>query len=78
MSVKRLPLADGADVNACTLDGETALHRAARFSLKNCQILIDAGAEINATEDFGITPLFFAIDFRHPKIVHLLSPTEPM
>ena len=65
-------LADGADVNARTLDGETALHRAARFSLENCQVLIDAGAEVNAAEDFGITPLFFAVDFRHPDIVRLL------
>ncbi len=51
-------LAAGADVNARSLDGTTALHWAVyRDNVELVGELIDAGADVNAANDFGSTPL---------------------
>src|SRR5688572_5104082 len=55
-AVRRL-LAQGADVNGEQPDGGTALHWAAHWN--NVQVvtwLVAAGARVDATNDYGVTP----------------------
>jgi ankyrin repeat protein len=48
----------GADVNAVTDDGETALHLAAALGLKGIvQLLVDSGARLDVKNKRGLTPL---------------------
>ena len=49
----------GADVNAATPDGVTALHIAA-FDLANPNLLLDRGAKVKVAAKRGETPLFIA------------------
>src|SRR4029453_10371691 len=49
------------DVNAAATDGTTALHWASyRDDLKSADLLIRAGARVNAATDLGVTPLWNA------------------
>lgn len=58
---KRL-LKQGASVKEVYSHGDSPLHRAVDDSyLKNVSILINAGADINARNDFGVTPLLKAV-----------------
>ncbi len=51
-----------ANVNARQPDGATALHWAAhRDDLETAALLLDAGADVNAANDLGVTPLVLAI-----------------
>lgn len=51
----------GIDVNGPELDGATALHWAAHFNdLTLVERLIKAGANVNAANRFGVTPLMLA------------------
>ena len=46
------------DVNAVNSDGRTALHCAARFAhAEVVRMLVDAGADVNAADNNGYTPL---------------------
>src|SRR5262245_62722141 len=48
-----------ADVNAAEPDGTTALHWASyRDDLETVDLLIRAGAKVNAATDLGVTPLW--------------------
>ena len=49
------------DVNAAEADGTTALHWASyRDDLESAELLIRAGASVNAANDLGATPLWAA------------------
>ena len=48
-----------ADVNAAEPDGSTALHWASyRDDLESADLLLRAGAKVNAANDLGATPLW--------------------
>jgi ankyrin repeat protein len=50
-----------ADVNAPRPDGSTALQWAAHWDdLETAELLIRAGAKVNAADDYGVTPLTLA------------------
>ena len=62
----------GADPNAATEDGETALHIAAFAGCDECvQPLLDAGANVEARTELGKTPLMNAAQ-AGPSTVKLL------
>src|SRR5437870_6291344 len=57
----RTLLEQGVDVNARQGDGATALHWAAHLDDRaTADLLISAGALVNATNDLGVTPLWIA------------------
>jgi ankyrin repeat protein len=57
----RTLLKQGANVNAGSVDGTTALHWASyRDDLESADLLIRAGANVNAANDLGATPLWNA------------------
>ena len=58
-----------ADVHAVTPKGHTALHWAARGhpDPEILDILIDAGAEVDARDNLGHTPLHFAARSKNPR-----------
>src|SRR5688572_8291107 len=52
-------LRNGADVNVPSADGATALHWAAHWNdIFAARKLLTAGARVNVTNDYGVTPLF--------------------
>jgi ankyrin repeat protein len=51
-------LAEGADPNARTADGQTSLHLTSDPELT--EMLLSAGADVHATDDYGETPLHHA------------------
>ena len=54
-------LKQGVNVNAAEGDGTTALHWASyRDDLESADLLIRAGAKVNAANDLGATPLWAA------------------
>ena len=54
-------LADGVSVRMAEVDGTTALHWAAHHDrLEIAGLLLDAGAEVDATNRYGVTPLALA------------------
>lgn len=53
--------ADFSDVNACSIDGDNALHFVVRWDdLSSAKALIDAGVDVNKAGDLGYTPLHVA------------------
>src|ERR1043166_675050 len=57
----RALLKQGANVNAAAADGTTALHWASyRDDVETADLLIGAGAKVNAANDLGATPLWAA------------------
>ena len=67
-------LADGVDVNARdSFFGNTPLHFAAYQGHKEiAELLIAKGADVNAKDDYGKTPLDWAISRKYPEIADLL------
>ena len=56
-------LSQQVDVNVAALDGATALHWATYWNaVDTVDLLIDAGADLGATNDYGLTPLALACD----------------
>jgi hypothetical protein len=64
-----------ADVNSRDNDGSTPLHEAARIGYpENVQCLLEAGAAIDAVDEYGSTPIDSAIIWnRHVALVLLLQ-----
>ncbi|MET8779048.1 ankyrin repeat domain-containing protein [Nocardia sp. NPDC004654] len=55
-------LASGLDPNDRDNDGVTPLHGAAQYhGLDTARVLLDADAEVNAQDNQGDTPLFYAL-----------------
>jgi ankyrin repeat protein len=67
-----LLLAKGSDVNAVDHAGNTALHLAAKSRQAIVQMLLDNGAEIDASANDGRTALINAAESCRPDIVRLL------
>jgi hypothetical protein len=60
-------IARGADLNAVSPQGDTALHLAASHSTEVARVLIAAGADVNVRDKTGRTPLHHAVSSR-PEI----------
>ena len=57
------------DVNAPQADGATALHWAAHWDdMESVELLLSAGAAVNAKNDYGVTPLSLAGREREPGL----------
>ena len=70
-----LSIKDGVDVNAFNKDDQTALMIASNLgNLKMAQLLIEQGAQVNLSSDYGRTALSYAISGwnRSVKMVELL------
>ena len=67
------PSEAGADVNAKTMSGVTALMGAVDGGhADTVKLLIDAGADVNAKTDKGFTALMGAANLGHAEVVKLL------
>jgi len=63
----------GSDPNRPTLQGVTPLHLAAELGDPDlCDILVRHGAVVDARDDQGETPLFYALRGQHEEVVKLL------
>jgi uncharacterized protein len=72
-SVVELLLANGAQVNAQDIDGQTALVEAIKYGQETiAQLLLDHGANPRLKDRFGRTPLFMAVDLGQVVMVRLL------
>ena len=72
-SVVKFLIANGADVNARSVNECTPLHLAALNGRKRAaQLLIAAGASVNAKDDDGGTPLHDAVSMGNKDVVELL------
>src|SRR5215813_13607120 len=61
-----------SNVNAKTPDGTTAIHWAVnQDDVAIAKALVDAGANVKATNDYGMTPLTLACINGSPKMVEL-------
>jgi ankyrin repeat protein len=64
---------DFSDVNACSTDGDNALHCVVRWGdLSAAKALIDAGIYVNRAGDLGYTPLHLACMRGNVEMVKLL------
>jgi hypothetical protein len=73
LKITKLLIAHGADVNAATSGGHTALQVAAyRGNLAVARLLLDAGADINAANGYHGGPLPCAILHRQTKMADFL------
>jgi ankyrin repeat protein len=62
-------LSAGADANARTPDGATALMGAVYYGYpQTSRLLMERGADVNATTDGGVTALHYAAQQGHPDI----------
>ena len=69
-----LLLKHGADPNAtCGIGQDTALHKAVQDGhTRVIEILVDAGADINAQDKWGATPLDRALMCEHSDVAAIL------
>ncbi|MGI9298042.1 MAG: ankyrin repeat domain-containing protein [Gammaproteobacteria bacterium] len=67
-------LSAGEDPNKRTHYDATALHYAARANATGIiRDLLDAGADLEAEDNRGLTPFFVSVLARHPSVVELLA-----
>ncbi|CAG0912187.1 unnamed protein product, partial [Cyprideis torosa] len=69
-SVVEVLLANGGDLNIANEDERSPLHQAE--SAETAELLIQKGAEVNAKDRRGMTPLFVATDWNHYSVVEVL------
>jgi ankyrin len=86
LELVKLLLAKGADPAVVSKDNETVLEAAAALGfiqgyskgrsaaerLDVIKLLVDLGADVNAADDFGITPLMAAANLGEVSIIHFL------
>ena len=66
-------LAEGGAPHARDKDGQTPLHHASfNGDAKVCVLLLDAGADSNAVNDFSFTPLHYAASQGNEGVIKLL------
>jgi ankyrin repeat protein len=71
--VAQILISCGADVNALSADGYTALHIAAlKGNMMLAELLCDHGINVNARDSFGRTALQYATLKRHSDLIALL------
>lgn len=67
------PSPDRLDVNGSQADGATALHWAAHWNHVDATVaLIEAGADVDARNDYGATALWVACASRNTDVIHHL------
>ena len=67
------PLVRFLHIEAASGDGETPLHRATdRNRTEAVKLLIDKGADVNATRKDGWTPLHIAVNRNRKELVEML------
>ena len=72
-TVLRSLIAQKADVNACSDDGTTPLHWAVEYDdLEDVDLLVKAGAHVDALDRYRMTPLFYAVTNRDALITERL------
>jgi ankyrin repeat protein len=65
--------ADFSDVNACSIDGDNALHCVVRWGeIRAAKALIEAAIDVNKAGDLGYTPLHVACMKGNVEMVRLL------
>jgi hypothetical protein len=73
IAIVRLLLEHGADANACTYGGRTALHKACYYGLEEIvKMLLDYVADLDVLNEIGSTPLISAMYSKHYGIARLL------
>jgi ankyrin repeat protein len=61
------------DIDAKNAEEQTALHLAAEYGkLEIVKLLVKKGANINAQDDYGLTPLYSALLEKHPGVARFL------
>jgi ankyrin repeat protein len=70
--VVRLLIRRVADVNASDKNKSTVLHRLRRASVRLVEDLLDAGADVDARDKGGRTPLMYVVVDHRPEIAALL------
>jgi ankyrin repeat protein len=69
----KILIAEGQDIDALHINGETALHLAAWFGhLEIAQLLVESGAEINSKMNLGASPIILARIQNHQQITAYL------
>lgn len=75
--IARKLLEAGADLNArdALHDGMTPLHHAAEWGAQPqlLEFFLDRGADVNVSDDYGWTPLDYAIDRNHRELIAFLT-----
>jgi ankyrin repeat protein len=62
----------GANVNLCDREKNTALHYACKRSFDLVKLLIDWGADLDATNAWNRSPIRFAIHYEKLDIINYL------
>lgn len=76
MKVIRLLIDNGIDLNYKNKSGDSILHLVVesfyKFNKQFIEYLVEKGADINITDNFGITPLILAVMKNNPSLVEFL------
>jgi ankyrin repeat protein len=73
VTIVKILLDNSAEVNAKKKFARTPLHCAAFLGkLDSVEELIKRGANIDALDEFNLTPLFYSIEGKHPKVAKFL------